>query len=600
MDIIFEIAMSIILSAVIVGSFVGMYAGRKVEGSTGGSHGTAHWATNKQLEKVNVFHDKGIIIGKTDKGWMYFDKPGHIFTVAPTGTGKGTSCVIPNLLTYTGSIFINDIKGENFNITAQCRKQMGQDVILLDPFHVTNGLSYSMNWLADITEGNPQAITLASILADMIVIRSTGEENHWNDAAAAFLKGVILHVATWERKEDRHILTVRDKLTQTGKSFEAFLDDMENNNTMHGIVQKAARIFRQKVDKEQSGVLSTIHRHMDFLDSPFIAANLKHEEFAFSKLRDGNTTVYLVIPPDRVKTYSRYIRVTVGLLVNTLTQELKEGNTPHKKVLLLLDEFAQLEYMKPIEDAFSLIRGYGVTLWLLVQDFAQLKATYPKWQSFLSNAAVLQAFGINDFYTAEYLSKLSGVTTVMSRSYGSSSSSEGTHSESSNVSEAARPLIHPDEIRSLDAETLLVFIQGIRPVKAKRVNYLQEKMLQKVIAGEMIEIRQDSHPLPIVQEESMVKLVLSLWIALSLCLAYPSLRKIYKQTYTVLTDNKKYTTSAFSIPKKESRAQKTAEITSKVEKKCQPYTSDIIVDGMKIQKHGIACKQENGVWRIVQ
>jgi hypothetical protein len=57
------------------------------------------------------------------------------------------------------------------------------------------------------------------------------------------------------------------------------------------------------------------------------------------------------------------------------------------------------------------LRGYGVSLWLLVQDLSQLEAVYPKWRTFLANTT-LQAFGTQDYQTARYLSDVLGQTTV--------------------------------------------------------------------------------------------------------------------------------------------------------------------------------------------
>ena len=42
--------------------------------------------------------------------------------------------IIPNLLTYPGSVFVNDTKGQNAAVTARARRAMGQDVFVLAPF----------------------------------------------------------------------------------------------------------------------------------------------------------------------------------------------------------------------------------------------------------------------------------------------------------------------------------------------------------------------------------------------------------------------------------------------------------------------------------
>ena len=61
----------------------------------------------------------------------------HVLTCAPTGAGKGVGCVIPNLLAYSGAVVCLDVKGENFAVTVQVCREMGQDVFVLDPFGMT-------------------------------------------------------------------------------------------------------------------------------------------------------------------------------------------------------------------------------------------------------------------------------------------------------------------------------------------------------------------------------------------------------------------------------------------------------------------------------
>jgi len=75
---------------------------------------------------------------------------------------------------------------------------------------------------------------------------------------------------------------------------------------------------------------------------------------------------------------------------------LRTPGPPQHRVLMLLDEIAQLGHSQPVEQALTVLRGYSVRLWLLYQDLAQLRAAYRTMSdSLLANAAVLQAFGTN-------------------------------------------------------------------------------------------------------------------------------------------------------------------------------------------------------------
>lgn len=62
----------------------------------------------------------------------------HILVVAGSRGGKGVSSIIPNLLTYRGSVLVMDPKGELARITARQRAEgLKQKVFILDPFGVS-------------------------------------------------------------------------------------------------------------------------------------------------------------------------------------------------------------------------------------------------------------------------------------------------------------------------------------------------------------------------------------------------------------------------------------------------------------------------------
>ena len=87
---------------------------------------------------------------------------------------------------------------------------------------------------------------------------------------------------------------------------------------------------------------------------------------------------------------------------------------PPAPVLYLLDEFAALGHLAPVERAMGLMAGYGVQLWPILQDIHQLRATYgQRAGTFLSNAGVLQVFGVNDHDSARLVSDLLGQETVV-------------------------------------------------------------------------------------------------------------------------------------------------------------------------------------------
>lgn len=99
--------------------------------------GSSRWATPDDVRERKLVNEGGIRIGNAHDGssekLISYKGDRHLLTVAPTRSGKGTTQIIPNLLTYDGSMLVIDPKGENALITAKRRQEMGQEVHIVDP-----------------------------------------------------------------------------------------------------------------------------------------------------------------------------------------------------------------------------------------------------------------------------------------------------------------------------------------------------------------------------------------------------------------------------------------------------------------------------------
>jgi type IV secretion system protein VirD4 len=162
-----------------------------------------------------------------------------------------------------------------------------------------------------------------------------------------------------------------------------------------------------------------------------------------------------------MRTHSVWLRLVI---VSALRSLYKPGGL---RTLFMLDEFAQLGHLGPVEDAFGLVRGYGVQLWPVLQDLNQLKALYKdRWETFVGNAGVVQGFAPNDLTTAEWMSRRAGDTTVAAASYNrgdaQSSAGHGSMSQSSGLSysQARRPLFLPQELMDFSAGAGLLWPAG--------------------------------------------------------------------------------------------------------------------------------------------
>lgn len=471
---------------------------RFIGASTLATHGSAAWATLRDAISASRLFNRGMVSadsygfalgrfpGTPDNLDPRLRYMGHVLTCAPTGSGKGIGAVIPTLLEYPGSVVCLDIKGENYAVTARARRTLGQSVFLVDPFGVTGGQASAFNPLDMLDLANPDVVGQASALVETLVVTGTNQDDssaHFNDSAKDLIKGLIVYAKSLPDPASRSLGEVRRLLTlplavpaNTGReSLADHLADMSASDALaFGIPARAANAFMSKDAKEASGVLSTAQRHTAFLDDPRIVTALAHSDFSFADLKRRPMTVYVVMPPDRLAAQTRFMRALVGAALSAITAT---SDTPQFNTLFLLDEFAQLGRLQAIEDAISLVRGYGARFWLFVQDLSQLKGVYPKWQTFLANSAK-QFYGTADFETAKYVSDMLGQTTIEFRTAGDSSSTSlqggGSSGTSTNQQLAARSLLTTDEVMRQGPTRPIVLIQGERPYSLDRLNYLND------------------------------------------------------------------------------------------------------------------------------
>ncbi|TBN14147.1 type IV secretory system conjugative DNA transfer family protein [Agrobacterium cavarae] len=458
--------------------------------------GTARWASTKDIALMRGKDRAGLIIGRDPqtKTLLRYDGPSHLMTMAPTRTGKGVGTVIPNLLTLQRSVICIDPKGENARITARARERFGA-LHVLEPFGVTDWQSSCFNPFAHLDANDLDIAEHAGTLADALVYDEPGSSGdaHWNEEARALIAGLIMMVVASEPPHLRHPATLRDYLTRPPKAFADLLTRMQESTSCDGLIARAANRHLGKSDREASGVLSSAQRHTHFLDSPRMKQVMERSDFQFIDLKQRTQSVFLVLPPDRLGTYARWLRL---MITQSLTEMVRDrhGASPsqsitaseaaatsfckqkkvapaNKSVLFLLDEFASLGRLDAVVRAMGLMAGYGVQLWPILQDIHQLRALYGKGaNTFLANAGVLQVFGVNDIETAELVARSIGKRDAH---HMTASHSEGKQTNSEHI--AARNLINADEIMRLPDDRIILLRQGHYPAKLRKIRYYEDK-----------------------------------------------------------------------------------------------------------------------------
>ena len=411
----------------------------------------------------------------------------HTAFFAPTGVGKGVSCVIPFLLTSRESAVVVDFKGELYQKTAEHRQRVFQHrIVVLDPFKVVSQQPDSFNPLEFIDRESPIAIDECRDLAEALVVRSGQErEPHWSDSAEAWIGALTALVVHYGEFGDRSLQTVRALLTNPAK-LEMAIKLMCASEAWSGMLARMGNQLTQYKERELSSTLTTTNRFLRFLDTLAVSDNTKSSSFNPSDLLGGKLTIYLVLPPEHMRAASPLLRVWIGSLLRAV---VRGGLQERSLVNFILDEAASLGKMDALDDAVDKYRGYGIRLQFYFQSVSQVKKSFPdgQEQTLLSNVSQV-FFGINDLPTAEYVSNRLGESTIVVRSGGTSTgtsqqgSNQGTsHGSSSgqndNWSQLGRKLLKPEEILALSDRIVITFTPGVLPIWTTRIRYFEESNL---------------------------------------------------------------------------------------------------------------------------
>jgi len=258
---------------------------------------------------------------KPNPALVRMPKAVHTAVFAPTGVGKGVSCVIPFLLTSDESTVEVDFKGENYRLTAEHRrKAFGHRIVVLDPFKLVSQAPETFNALDFIDKNSPTAIDECRDLAEALVIRSGQEKDpHWIDSAEAWISALIALVVQYGEPNDRSLQTVRTLLSSPDK-LEMAIKLMCASDAWDGMLARMGNQLTHFKDKELGSTLTTTNRFLRFLDTPAVAESTKASSFDPADLRKGKTTVYLILPPEHMRSQSPLLRMWIGSLLRAVVR----------------------------------------------------------------------------------------------------------------------------------------------------------------------------------------------------------------------------------------------------------------------------------------
>ena len=520
--------MLILLLAVVFGALAAIttFSGRgsldSIKSKTvgDGQHGTARWATPGEIKKTfrsvpfqpalwrkgeRLPSAQGLVLGCTGKKGqltaLVDSDDIHCLMIGASGVGKTAFFLYPNLEYACASgmsFFASDTKGDLArNYGAIARDCYGYQVAVVDLRNPTRSDGYNLltliNHYMDVCRKDPtnlaaraKAEKYAKILSKTIINpdgENFAQNQYFYDAAEGVLTAVTLLLAEYlppkrihgELRERRHIVSVF-KLVQEliapsilpGKNeFQLLMDRLPEEHKAKWFSGSALTAAEQSMASVMSTVLSRLNTFLDSELEQVLCFDSAIDAESFASKRSA---IFLILPEeDATKNFM------AGLMIQTLSRELfsvadeHDGKLPNR-VVFFCDELGTMPAFD-ILPLFSAGRSRRMTLVPIIQSIAQIEKNYGKEgaEIIMDNVqdTIFGGFAPNS-QTAEVLSKALGSRTVMSGSI-----SRGKDDTSQSLQMIERPLMTPDELKSIPKGHFIVMKTGTHPMQTRLRLFLE-------------------------------------------------------------------------------------------------------------------------------
>ena len=447
-------------------------------------HGSAKWGNKKIIDKKykqspksnNKLMTQNVCIGLNAKKHR---RNLNTLVCGGSGAGKTRFFCKPNLMQCNTSFVILDPKGEILRDTGNLLKEKGYEIKVLDL--ITMERSYCYNPFVYLNNDNDVQKLVTNLFKSTAPKGSQTNDPFWDTSASMLLSALIFYLH-YEAPEDEQnfamvmemlrAASIEDEEDPRPSPLDELFSELELSNPEH-IALKYYRSYHSGSAKTLKSIQITLAARLEKFNLESLASLTLTDEMELPSLGEKKVALFALIPDNDTS-----FNFLVSILYTQLFQQLfyaadhiHKGSLP-VPVHFLMDEFANVSLPDDFDKILSVMRSRGVSVSIILQNLAQLKALFEKqWESIVGNCDEFLYLGGNEQSTHKYVSELLGKETIDTNTYGKSTGRSGNYSTNYQIS--GRELLTPDEVRRLDNEYAILFIRGEKPVMDLKYDILK-------------------------------------------------------------------------------------------------------------------------------
>ena len=461
----------------------------------GEEHGSAEWGDPSAVDRK--YHQRPDTANKllTQHVRIGIDGRKHrrnlnVLVCGGSGAGKTRFYCKPNIMQANTSFVVLDPKGEIIRDTGGLLEKKGYEVRVLDLINMEK--SHCYNPFRYITSDNDVQKLVTNLFKSTTPKGSQSSDPFWDTAASMLLLALIFYLKYEAPEEEQNFPMVMEMLragdvSEEDESYYSPLDslfyDLEIRQPDH-IAVKYYKAYHSGSAKTLKSIQITLAARLEKFNLESMAMLTATDELDLSSMGEKKVALFALIP-DNDTSFNFLVSILYTQLFQQLfyTADRKYRGSLPVHVHFCMDEFSNVSLPDDFDKILSVMRSRGVSVSIILQNMAQLKALFEKqWESIVGNCDEFLYLGGNEQSTHKYVSELLGKATIDTNTYGKSSGRSGSYS--TNYQTAGRELMTPDEVRMLDNRYALLFIRGERPVKDLKFDILKHPFVKDTVDGD--------------------------------------------------------------------------------------------------------------------
>ena len=455
----------------------------------------ARWARRREVADLFVDDaDLGerVVLGtprspRGPAGRLVAVEAGHsCLVVAPTGQGKTESMIAPAVLDWRGPVLCASIKADVYEQTAGYRSTLGETRVL-DPSGITDPTRVRHAYWTPL--GAARSWRTARALADQMAgvgrkgAQATGTDDYFSKAAGELLGGLFF-TAAWSDMPTMR--TVMEWLADPVPAMDAIttqLQAMERDRRLPEDVRfnaphayNAIRLRMLGEDPRTPEAVRTtagnaIRAWLDWrlADAAPDDPGVLSPEWLWSEpgrweQPGEHRTLYVLGPDGEQATYQGLFVGAISQIYDAYARAILEGRAPRRRLLIVLDEVANMAPVPTLDTWVTSARGLGINLVLAAQNLAQLDTVWGREKAeTIASGPRVRMFGpgLADPQTLGYIERLGGQTAILQDQVSRSPYLLGLQTSRSTLAQW-RPIVSQQIARELPAYSGLIFY-GNRP-----------------------------------------------------------------------------------------------------------------------------------------